>query len=223
MKSDRTTSAKETILQLEQTPVDTYSQIDLNRLTAYTILKLKELDVPCTIENIAVANHRMFPRRFAMVGFPEYPDVSRVNRALLQLRPKYRNWATGNARLGWALTAAGYAEARAIADQLTGKARAPSSGRVEAEPAGIVSRTIHPDSVIRRVRETSLYQKWKQNRQDLVALEVFDVLDAYTHTPASVLRGKLREISRVASDVEADDVQSFLDAIMERFPSLFQK
>jgi hypothetical protein len=219
-------SAKETLLRLPSVPASIYSEIDLNRLTVYSIFRLKQLDVPCTIENIAVANYKMFPRRFAMVGFPEYPDISRVNRALLQLRPKYRNWATGNTRLGWALTASGVAEAQAIANQITARRDSDKGEKMdalEAEPAGVMGRTIHAEGVLKRIHESTLFAKWKDDWREVSALEVFDVLDAYTHTPTSVLRSKTRELRRVAHDQGAKDIVQFLDAVIERFPTLFNK
>src|SRR4051812_31232242 len=95
--------SSEAILSLPNYPEESYDSIDLNRLTVFTIAFLRKRNFATSIEHIAVADFRMFPKRFAMIGFPEFPDISRVNRALLQLRPKYRNWATGNARLGWTL------------------------------------------------------------------------------------------------------------------------
>lgn len=221
----RTLSAREQLLTLSPFPTDAYAGTDLNRLTAYTIHRLRALDVPTSIENIAVANHRMFPRRFAMVGFPEFPDVSRVNRALLQLRPKYRNWATGNASLGWALTRGGVAEAEAVAGQLENKnGSAPvSPGDLRAEPSGVLARTLHGESSIARLRATSLFEKFKDGWRDVNALELFDVLEAYTHTPPDVLRSKVRQLKTIAADMKDLDVQQFLDELPHRFPTLFRK
>lgn len=218
-------SIREKLRQFRPLPSALYSAIDLNRLTVFTIYTLRREDVPATIENIAVANYKMFPRRFAMVGFPEYPDVLRVNRALLQLRPKYRNWATGNTKLGWALTTAGIAEAKALSARLGDAVPEYSASEedLEAEPAGVSKRTIHDEDVIKRIRATSLFEKAQTDWQDVGALEVFDVLEAYTHTPAEVLRRKLRELKRIAAGNRDEEVKAVLSGLEERFPSLFGK
>src|SRR3989454_11226835 len=140
-------------MDLKPYPLDQYGNIDLNRLTVFTIYLLNKRDIPTTLENIGVANFRMFPRRFAMVGFPDYPDVTRVNRALLQLRPKYRNWAMGNAKLGWHLTVAGEEEAKALLRKLgdnndVGVDGSPSE--VQAEPSGRNKRTVHAEDTTDR-------------------------------------------------------------------------
>src|SRR2546426_9038495 len=136
-------------MDLKPYPLDQYGNIDLNRLTVFTIYLLNKRDIPTTLENIGVANFRMFPRRFAMVGFPDYPDVTRVNRALLQLRPKYRNWAMGNAKLGWQLTVAGEEEAKALLRKF-GDNRAAgvdaSPVDVDAEPIGRSKRTVQVEA-----------------------------------------------------------------------------
>lgn len=218
-------SARQKLHQLRPLPASLYSSIDLNRLTVFTIYTLRKEDIPATIENIAVANYKMFPRRFAMVGFPEYPDVSRVNRALLQLRPKYRNWATGNARLGWALTTAGNAEAKALLTSLGESAPEYSASEedLEAEPGGIAKRTVHDEDVIKRIRSTSLFTKARDGWQGVSALEVFDVLEAYTHTPAEVLRSKLRELKRIAAGSRDKEVEILLSELEKRFPFLLGK
>lgn len=220
----KTYSARERILALSPFPTEKYASIDLNRLTTYTIDILGTLDIPSSIENIAVANHRMFPRRFAMVGFPEYPDLVRVNRALLQLGPKYRNWATGIAKLGWSLTQGGIAEAEAVSKRLKqdGSDLSPTVQDLHAEPSGHLARTLHGETAITRIRSTSLFEKSLDGWKDVSALEVFDVLESYTHTPAKVLRSKLRRLKTVAADMKDKEVETFLDQVAQRFPTLFR-
>jgi hypothetical protein len=203
-----------------------YASVDLNRLTAFTISLLNELDVPTTLENIAVANFRMFPKRFAMVGYPEYPDIARVSRALLQLRPKYRNWATGKTKLGWQLTNAGVAEARVIREKLADNSTSddrlvPSD--LEAEGGGKNRRTIHPEDTTIRIRSSPLFLKYTQGWKEVDPLEVFDVLEAYTHTPADALRHKLRRMRSAAASVGDKQVVEFLDELSKRFALLFER
>ena len=219
-------SARAKIMSLAAYPPERYESVDLNRLSVYTIHKLDELDVPTTLEHIAVATFRMFPKRFAMVGFPEYPDVARVNRSLLQLRPKYRNWATGKTRIGWTLTVAGVEEAKVIAGKLgetpTAIRSSLSAADVQAEAGGRIKRTIHTEDVIGRIQASPLFGKFRQGWKDVEALEVYDVLDAYTHTPADALRRKLSRLKTVAATAGDREVIRFLDELGTRFSLLFE-
>ncbi len=201
------------IMGLKPYEADRYSAIDLNRLTVFAIKVLSDLDVPATFENIAVALFRMFPRRFAMVGFAEYPDATRVNRALLQLRPKYRNWATGKTRLGWQLTVGGEEEARALMGKLGTNASVNlklSPSDLQAEPGGKVKRTVHAEDGVARIRTSALWQKFQLGWENADALEALDVLEAYSHTPPEALTHRLARLRTTAASVGDDDVVNFL-------------
>ena len=214
------------ILSLPQFPSQLYSALDLNRLTVFTIALLRERNLATSIENIAVANFRMFPKRFAMIGFASFPDVSRVNRALLQLRPKYRNWATGNARIGWTLTGPGEAEAASVRSRLERRDTDFQSTDVptpERKSEEIARRTVDSRKEVKRIRDSSLFAKSQAGWTNVSSLEVFDVLGAYTHTPAAILKKRLRELRQAAVDADDREIIKFLDDTGDRFSLLFLK
>jgi hypothetical protein len=225
VRPDEPLSPKERILQLTAYPPSAYRNIDLNRLTLFTIQLLDSTNVPATLEHISVANFRLFPVRFAMVGFKEYPDVSRVNRALLQLRPKYRNWATGNATAGWALTPAGVIEAKRVAGRLAsvGAETDDDEPNLEPEDAGIAKRTVDAGEDIARIRRSSLFSKYQQGWTGAGTLEVFDVLEAYSHTPPETLRRKLGRLRATAVQVGDHEMDDFLKELGDRYTNLFQR
>src|SRR5207253_3978145 len=88
----------------------------LPHLTAYSISWLALWEIPTTYENISVLNARLFPAEFALSGFPEFPDAMRTNRTLLQMRPKYRGFATSDPRKGVFLTEKGRDAAGKVLD-----------------------------------------------------------------------------------------------------------
>ena len=79
-------------------------QFSMAHLTAYSVHWLTAWEIPTTYENISVLNARLFPAEFSLTGFPEFPDAMRTNRTLLQMRPKYRGFATSDPRRGVFLT-----------------------------------------------------------------------------------------------------------------------
>ena len=89
---------------------EAYRSFSLVHLTAYSVYWLTHWRIPTTYENVSVLNGRLFPGDFGMRGFPDLPDAFRTNRSLLQMRPKYRNFATSNPRKGVYLTEKGLAE-----------------------------------------------------------------------------------------------------------------
>jgi hypothetical protein len=217
---------REQILRLATQPAASYEAFDLNRLVVYVIAVLDEMDAPATLENITVAAHRLFPKRFAMVGYPQFPDAVRVNRALLQLRPKYRNWATGRTRIGWSLNDNGAAQAEAVRRVLLpgGTADRPLT-KEDTLPERDVrgNRTLGADSELERVRRSALFEKYRAGWEGAAVLEVFDVLNAYTHTPPTHLNKKLRELKGAAADAGDDEMLDFLRKLPKQFAAVFER
>jgi hypothetical protein len=79
------------LLKLRPFARDVYKDYALRTLTAYVVHWLQTWGILTSLENVAVASHRLFPVKFGMVGWSEFPDVNRTNRSVLQMRPKYRN------------------------------------------------------------------------------------------------------------------------------------
>lgn len=102
------------LLKLRPFPTSRYERYALTSLTAYCVYWLQKWRVTTSLENVAVASHRMFPVKFAMVGWPQLPDITRTNRSVLQMRPKWRNLATSSAGKGVFLNQRGLKEAEAL-------------------------------------------------------------------------------------------------------------
>src|SRR5437879_3742662 len=127
----------------------------------------------------------MFPRKFALEGFDEYPDAARVGRTLLQLGPKYRNWARGSVQKGFVLTESGAAKAVEVAMSFSGE----GTNKVSRSKRQVLPRTMDLKKDIRAIEESSLYRRWKSGiLEDGKAIELFDLLGAYAYTPAHVLQ-----------------------------------
>ena len=99
-------------------PAEVYSEMSLTAMTAYSLYWLHQWKLSRTIEAVAILNWRLFPLKFAMVGFQEYPDAFRTNRSLLQMQPKYRNLLTGAAVKGFSLNERGMDTARELIEIL---------------------------------------------------------------------------------------------------------
>lgn len=134
-----------------------YDSFDLNRLVSFTIQWLQELSIPTTFENIVVAAFRMFPEKFAPQGYPEYPDAARTNRALLQLGPKYRNWARGSVQKGFVLTDSGLSEVRRVKEALSGTIPAADKKLKQ----GGKPRTLNLAEELQSIERSALYTKWR--------------------------------------------------------------
>ena len=201
-----------------------YDSESLASLTIYSLYWLHKWELRRSIEAVAVLNWRLFPAKFCMVGFQQFPDAFRTNRSLLQGQPKYRNWLTGSAKSGFNLNQRGIQ----IAETLTKRLGPPSldDGTMlgSEEPTGAqtvekTARTIEPARVISEIRSSTLYEKWlSQTLGERDLIHVHSLLGVFDHTPARVRTRKMKELQRCAEDVGDEEIQRFLEDIRQEFP-----
>lgn len=201
---------------IESYPVDSYDGIDLNRLALFAIGWLRDERIPPTFENLVVVVFRMFPAKFALHGF-DFPDANRVNRTLLQLGPKYRNWARGSYRTGYALTPLGEVtlkEARRLIES-PGEMQ-PLRRRVR--PGGY---TWDPTADVVELRDTDAFRRFAAaGPQALNNEDVWNALHAFSYTPVDAVRNRLITLRDFASQASDPEAVAFVDALRERFETM---
>jgi hypothetical protein len=213
------------LVNVASKPSALYEKIALTSLTAYSLYWIQQWQLRRSIEAIAVLNWRLFPDKFAMVGFPEYPDAFRTNRSLLQGQPKYRNILTGAASKGFSLNDRGLD----VALELNEVLGVPTSGeghelgRIERRqrqrnPTG-VARSIEPEREVKRIRASKLFDKWKNGvmgERDLI--HVHAMLGIFDHTPTKLRTKAMRDLEKSAAELGDAEVQSFLRDVVSTFP-----
>lgn len=225
-KADREMAAirdRRDLLKLRSFGRDSYEDYALTTLTAYVVHWLQKWGIPTSLENVAVASHRLFPVKFGMVGWSEFPDVNRTNRSVLQMRPKYRNLATSASDKGVFLNQRGIEEATALIAKLgppvtdAGQLTAIIDEEVRPE-VGKRARSIHPESDVEAVRRSPLFELHTSSRFDEAeAIDLIGLLDVYDHTPSAEKRSILRRLVESAKEVKDSEVVEFLGKIQTRF------
>jgi hypothetical protein len=188
-------------------PSDRYANIDLDRLTAFGVRLLIQRGLRTTFENIVATLFRSFPDKFGLVGYPQYPDAARVNRALLHCLPKYRNYLSGGAGEGYRLTAPGEGAAAETEEILL------SSGPV---PAGKRQRAGTPRSVadhfMKDVQASEAFLLYRTGRQDEVtAYNLARLLHGGSGTSKEVLMRRLQELENYAAQTSRLELGEFLE------------
>jgi hypothetical protein len=206
-----------------------YQDTSLAALTVYSLFWLHQWQLRRTIEAVSVLNWRLFPDKFGMVGWSEYPDAFRTNRSLLQGQPKYRNWLTGAASTGFSLNERGIEIARDLIAKLgppsttTGKQAAlrPSDAMVK-QSASTRPRSVEPERELQLARNSRLFDKWQSqvlSERDLI--HVHSLLRIFDHTPAKVRSKKMRDLERCAEDLQDAEMLQFLTDVRKQFPEVF--
>jgi hypothetical protein len=203
-----------------------YQETSLAALTTYSLFWLHEWQLRRTIEAVSVLNWRLFPDKFGMVGWPEYPDAFRTNRSLLQGQPKYRNWLTGSASKGFSLNERGLEVARELVTMLgppstTSGKQASLPPRVEGSKS-TRPRSVEPQHELQLARSSKLFDKWRSqvlSERDLI--HVHSLLGIFDHTPAKVRIKKMKDLERAADDMKDTEMVTFLGAVRQQFPEIF--
>lgn len=205
-----------------------YETTPLTSLTAYTLYWLHQWQLRRSIEAVAVLNWRLFPSKFAMVGFPEYPDAFRTNRSLLQGQPKYRNLLTGAASKGFSLNERGMGVARDLVEVL-GVPTTTSGDNLGSIPRmdGAIKpssqpRSIEPEREMQRLRSSKLYEKWNAGVMvDRDLIHVHALLGIFDHTPSKVRVKAMRDLEQHARDAKDEEALRFLNDVRNAFPQVF--
>lgn len=217
------------LLNVSPFAAERYEELSLATLTAYSVYWLTQWGLPTTLENLAVLNFKLFPTKFAMVGWPVFPDVNRTNRSVLQMRPKYRNFATSITNRGVFLNERGMAEAQSLIEKLgSPKFADGSTPPIEAPIARIRGSgrptTVHPEDLVAKIRNSQLFKMRKDaGWVDAEPIDLINFLEVYDHTPSEEKRRRLREFQMAAKELKDEEVQQFLDALSARFKSYLHK
>ena len=62
--------------------LELYQGEALSKLTAVGILKLHNAEIDASFENITVVLYKLFPEKYSLANFLEYPDTMKVMRAM---------------------------------------------------------------------------------------------------------------------------------------------
>ncbi len=197
-----------------------YENIDLTGLATFVLRWLQERNIPSTFENIVVATFRMFPDKFSLHGFPEYPDAARIGRTLMQLGPKYRNWARGSVQKGFVLTESGLTKVKNVQQALHTENPLARSGPQRKQS---VPRTMDLSRELKPLEESVLFKKWKEEKlEEGTALELLNMLGAYAYTPPRALRDRVLFLENAADQVGQSELAKFLRAVRGFFASHFR-
>lgn len=205
---------------LKALPPKDYESSSNDGLLCYALAVLMAQGIPPTFENITVAVFRLFPESFALIGYRSYPDATRVNRALLHARPKYRDLVVGNAKSGYALTMKGQSVARQVSIDLESGTR---GAQVKDAAKAVSNRTYTGHVFVEQIEQSRLYRHWRDEQLDSVGdYEIWDFLDAVPYTGKAVLRDIMKKYREAASLAGRPELTEFLLWASKRYRGVFQ-
>ena len=191
---------------------EVYSRIGYDELVTYAIYSLARKKKDTSFENIVAESFGLFPKRFSLRGYPEWPDSAVVNKSWLRCRTD-KKYIVGSVKDGFKLTQRGLEVAERIEGQLGTGHSTPNNSRIKAELRTRAGR------LLRDLEHRPAYLRFQSDRTvDSVSRDDFaDILLVLPDTPASRLKSNLEQFKDAARLYEREDVLQFLSALEERF------
>ena len=203
-----------------------YLNIPLAKLAATAIYKLQEAGLESSFNHIAVSLYRMFPEKFKLVSFPEYPDFIRIDNTL-RLDCNHARLVSGNRTKSFTLTPHG----KMIAEEtlqllLGGTNKSTERGDVDSTRERKRNRQT---SLINGVTKSFAYQKFVEGERNHISkFDTVNFLHGTLDTDTKLLKQNLQTLLGYAKDLNefeqhrkvANSVLQFLKYIEKNWGTL---
>lgn len=186
-----------------------YCKIDLDHLVMYAVAQLEKLGLDLSFENAVVAAFRLFPKKFSLLGFPEFPDAKRVHHCLRRCTFKSKQWLGGRISQGFVVTDKSRAIFRETENLLFGQSEAK---------LGATSQTRRQEVILAELESSPAYAKYASGHMDLVTeADLCFMLEGTLDSSRDLLRRNLEQIRVFARQLGRADILVFLEHLEQRF------
>jgi len=157
-------------------------RIGLDDLSTYAVFSLTQSGKEATFENLVARCFELFPQRFALVGYPNYPDATVVNNSCWRCRSD-RHWIEGSAAKGFKVTASGLNIVEKVARLLKTPTTSQMVSRAKEETRSRASK------FLRHIAKSEAYKKYLLNPVDpkITDFELRDLLLGTLQTEPEIL------------------------------------
>lgn len=194
-----------------------YRDISLNELVMYAVYTIAETKREINSEDIVAACFLLFPSRFHLRGYPQWPDSTVVNKRWLDCRS--RGFITGSTAHGFSLTPKGIEVAERTSDILTGKRRHFSRGKPTKLSGEARTRA---GRFVRSIEASDAYQQFRRDgeRANISEFDFRSMLLCTMESSAATLRSNLEQFKQYASLYDRQDFVDFLEFCRRKFAPL---
>jgi hypothetical protein len=185
-----------------------YLPIDKDRLILFTLDYLNSKNIETTFDKLTVAAFKLFPKKFSLIGFPEYPDAKTVNDCVFLHCVKTKGWVSGNAQTGYKITEKGKYFLDEAKNMLEGKIKV-------TRKYGIVPRR-KEFTFINLLKKTTAYKKYSQNKkEDISDFEILEALKLPLSASKEIKQKHLKQYLEYAKRINDPTAIEFLEFIQK--------
>ena len=185
-----------------------YLHLDKDRLVLFAVSQLESKRIEPTFDKIVVATFKLFPKKFSLIGFPEYPDGRTIYYCAYNHCTLDKKWLLGNVQSAFKLTERGRYFLDETQKMLEGK---------------IVPTRTHQTSPRRKettflsiLKKTKAYEKYLQDEKGLIAKsELLEALRVSSDSKA-LIQANLTKYMEYALRINESSVVKFLEFAKSR-------
>jgi hypothetical protein len=184
-----------------------YKRIALNDLVTYAVYFLSQSDHEISAEDIVAACFTLFSERFALRGYPQWPDSTVVNKRWVDCRK--RGLITGSTARSFSLTPKGLALAEKVGKTLLGQR--PLFNRQLPDKARAEIRT-RAGRFVRALEESDAYKLFRIHGEqaEISEFDFRSMLLSTMESSTSTLRNNLEQFKQYVSLYDRKDLSDFL-------------
>ncbi|MBN2412817.1 hypothetical protein JXQ31_14100 [candidate division KSB1 bacterium] len=200
---------KEKILKLKELDYSRYKDVSLDYLIMYVVSLIDKQNINLSFENIVAAAFQIFPQKFQLLGYTEYPDAKRVHDCLFRCTFKTKQWLGGKTRQGFKIT-----ERSKI---FIAESEKYLFGEVKKLPHSN-SKTRRKEHVLIEIEKSNAFQKFiSGNKSNITEGDICILLQGTLDTPKDILKTNLKTLKSFASELQHKEITHFLDWLHDNF------
>jgi len=200
---------REKILELKAMSFDKYKDVDLDHLVMYSIGHLEKIGAGLFLENVVIASFKLFPKKFSLIGFPDYPDANRVVKCLWRFTTKTRPWLSGKVKQGYVITERGRMCIQEAENILKGQ-----SQKVKRA----ASQTRREEKLLKEVMSSPAYLKYVEKENDSISEgDLCYLLQGTLDSDRQMLKENLFQLRDYASELKRQDLLEFFNWLERHF------
>jgi hypothetical protein len=205
---------RDNMQKIESFREENYCNIDLDHLMIYAMGQIHKMGVDLSFENAVVAVFRLFPKKFALLGFPEYPDSDRVMNCLNRCT-KPKRWINGRPRQGFSLNERSEIFINETEVMLKVIAR---------EKTKSASQTRRKEFILAEILESSAYLKYQSKQAGhITEAELCNLLQGTLDSDKSALKDNLFSLKMFSKELNKEQIAIFLDWVELQFQYFFNR
>jgi len=205
---------------------DLYSKVTLNDLVVYSVHYLNKQGSEITSEDVISACFVLFPKRFSMRKYPQYPDSGIVSRRWSDCKSK--GYLRGNATKGFKITAKGIRRAVKVEKSLGRPIKPVRVPEPEATRKSASKQTVHPElkahagKYIRSIRASDAYKRYRK-QETLNEFDFRSMLLCTMESPPTTLARNMEQFKEYVNIYKRKDLLVFLEFCEVKFSHLLGK